>query len=357
VDPLPFLEVGYWAGVHIASLAPEETLTKLAADPDEKKQSGTRPRMPGGGNTYAGGGANEQSLRGGMDSDMYGQMMGQMMGGRGLMGMGEESSRGGGGMMGRGGSGLLLGGGGGGGNTTEVPAELHTDAETVMVRVVDYTVEPDSIYRYRLRIVVNNPNYRRDNVTPGTDKTSKELSGPWSDLTSEISVPSDVATYALRKTPSDANRDGDQMQFQVVRFDPNKGLTIVKTFDHAPGQIIGGATSAAVPKDDYKGQTMTQVDFLSRQILVDTAGGQRALTILGHAGKKLEAPASALVVRGDGLLVLRDQVQDMASGEMKEMDEIYKRTLEDSKPEEKKSSTLYGGMEGMMGGRGGMNSF
>ena len=35
-----------------------------------------------------------------------------------------------------------------------------TDEKKVMIRAFDFTVQPDTSYRYRVRIVVFNPNYK-----------------------------------------------------------------------------------------------------------------------------------------------------------------------------------------------------
>jgi hypothetical protein len=340
VDPLPFFEVGYWAGVHVASLAKTESLKELVEQPEQRTGPGRGAGMPG-----MMGGENEAAMRGrGMGGGDYGSMMARGGGGSGNM---MEAMRGGGrGALGGDDSTPGMGGLGG-------SAEANypkTDAETVLVRAIDYTVEPDSVYRYRLRIVVNNPNYKRQNVAPGVDNTSKELTGPWSEPTASVDVLDDVATYALGKAPQPAERKSAAVQFQVVRWDAVTGLTIVKTFDHAPGQIVGDVIAAAVPKHpDFKGTTSQTVDFVTRQIMLDAVGGDRSLALLGQEGKRLNAPAAALLIRPDGLLVLRDQVRDAASGEVKEMDEIYRKTLEDARPESRKSTSLMGGY-GMSGG-------
>ena len=41
-----------------------------------------------------------------------------------------------------------------------------SEEKKVMVRALDFTVEPNTTYRYRVRIVVANPNYNRDDVSP-----------------------------------------------------------------------------------------------------------------------------------------------------------------------------------------------
>ena len=107
-----------------------------------------------------------------------------------------------------------------------------------MVRSLDFTVEQDTTYRFRLRVVVRNPNLNREDVAAGVDTTSPELFGPWSEPTDEVTMPADVTAYAVRKTPS-ASPGSEQVQFQVTRWNPEDGFTTVRDFNAGPGQIIG----------------------------------------------------------------------------------------------------------------------
>ena len=47
-----------------------------------------------------------------------------------------------------------------------------------MIRALDFTVEPDTTYRFRVRIVVFNPNYHLEDVTPGVDTKSLDSTAP-----------------------------------------------------------------------------------------------------------------------------------------------------------------------------------
>ena len=64
-----------------------------------------------------------------------------------------------------------------------------TDEKKVMIRAFDFTVAPDTSYRYRVRIVVFNPNYKREDVNPGVDTKKKLMRGPWSEPTDEVQCP------------------------------------------------------------------------------------------------------------------------------------------------------------------------
>ncbi len=358
VDRLPFLEVGYWVGVHPVELVPKELLETKS----ETAAAGGRPGGfdgDSGGMMGAAGGMMGPGGRGGRGGGMGG--MSGMMGGAagGMMGPGGRGGMGGmmgGGTGGGGGSmsgfGSMFGASGGGGDTNYD----KTEADKLMVRSIDFTVEPDSIYRYRVRLVVQNPNLGLESVMPGVDKETKELTGPWSDLSSTVAIPADVATYVMDFAPSgpEQKRD-DRVMFQVVRYQPDSGLTIVTTSTDSPGMIVGDAKAAGVPDLDNRKIVSQTVDFTSRRVLVDVAGGSQSVEGLKLGTAAFDAPARAVLLRSDGTLIVRDEASDANDGEMIEMKKIYDQTLVDAKGE-KKSSALgggFGGMEGMMGGAGG----
>ncbi len=202
VAPLPFLKAGSWERVHVARMVPAEKL-KVAAAADAGELG------PGiGGENMPGMPAENMMAREAMP---------------GAAGMAAE-------MMGMEGGGMS-----GGAETIDFE---HTDAKEIMIRSLDFTVDPDTTYRFRLRIVVYNPNLNREDVTPGVDIKSVELTGPWSDPTDEVTMPPDVATYALGKEPP-VRQKLDLVKFNVARWTPDTGVTVVKDFTVSPGELIG----------------------------------------------------------------------------------------------------------------------
>ena len=71
-------------------------------------------------------------------------------------------------------------------SAAEEPNFTKIEDPTLMIRSLDFTVEPDTTYRFRVRIVVVNPNKDHTDVNPGVDTESKELLGPWSEPTDEV---------------------------------------------------------------------------------------------------------------------------------------------------------------------------
>jgi len=345
VDPLPFLKAGLWEKVHIASLVPKEK-KKLP-----ERQMGNM--MGGGmmGDQMAGnssammeqmrgkqGGSYMADMMKGMSSGKMnsGSMMGMMAGGEGRSGMM--------GMM-------------GGGSPESAGDYWKSEEKRVMIRALDFTVEPDTTYRYRVRIVVANPNYKREDVNFGVDVKSKELKGPWSEATDTVAMPPDVMPYAVGTMAGGVNSD-TKVRFQVIRFNPADGVTVPRTFEAPPGEIIGEPKTAEIPASDGSGKKSKLIDFTTRQIVLDSSGGGFQLLPGGMVGPPVERPVLALVLRPDGSVAVHNEADDSADEVRKDIKANYDQELKESHRERRTSvgmgmMGMMGGMTGMMGGMGG----
>jgi hypothetical protein len=304
VNPLPFLKAGFWERVHVARMVPQEKL-----------------EVPKIQYQYAAGGSSA-----GMPGDTVPMLPPEATSSRASMpemapAMAMEGTSGG--MYGPG----------------ESINFEKTEADEVMIRALDFTAEPDTTYRFRVRIVVFNPNRGREDIAPGVDKDSVELFGPWSEPTEEVTMPSDVATYAINKEPV-VPRKLDLVNFEVARWTPDDGVTVVKRFPAAPGEIIGEYRSADVPTND-NGVTKThsrRIDFNSHHVVLDVIGGDQPIPALGPgaSGGRLAVPAVTLLVRPDGAVVVRNQASDLHDKVRKDMWDNYNRELKAAEDEKNK---------------------
>lgn len=336
VDPLPFLTSGLWEKVHIASLVPKE----LKEIPDPTKAAGAG--MGGYGGMMGG------SMMMGPGMGGYDGMMGEM----GMDGPGSRGSSMMGGMMGMMGMMGEMGGMMGGGSTETLANFWRTEEKKVMIRALDFTARPDEIYRYRIRIVVYNPNLNRDDVSPGVDNKSEDLVGPWSEPTGEVHMPPDVTAYAMGVLPAGGKSDV-KATFQVVKFNLEDGLTLPRNIDAGAGEFVGMGPplSTAVPTSDGTGQKNQRVDFNSRMMVVDIQGGFKPLPA-DFPGNIIPQPAAALLMRPDGSVVLRDEADDRLDEVRKDVDSTYRRELKES--DKVRSSSMGSGYDMMMGGMEGM---
>ena len=324
-DPLPFLTNGLWEKVHIASLVPKE----LKEIPDPTKNVGMMgPGMMPGMMGEMGMGMMEPSGPGMMGPGMMGPGMMPGMMSEMCMEMGMP------GMMGAGGA-------------PETLANFwRSEEETVMVRALDFTAQPDESYRYRMRVVVYNPNVNREDVAPGVDTKSETLAGPWSESTDEVHMPPDVTAYAMGVLPATPKSEM-KVAFQVVKFNPEDGLIVPRNFDAAPGQIVGDMATAATPTSDGTGPKNKTIDFNSHLMVLDVAGGFKALPS-DFPGNVILQPATALLLRPDGAVELRAESDDRLDEVRRDVESNYKREIKESN--EMRSSSMGSGYDEMMGG-------
>jgi hypothetical protein len=245
--------------------------------------------------------------------------------------------------------------GGGMSAANENLGDWRSDAKKVMIRAFDFTAKEDETYRYRVRIVVYNPNKGHEDVSPGVNTTSDDLNGPWSQETDAVSMPPDVMPYARGTMPPDASSDM-KVQFQVVRFHPLDGVTVPRPFWASPGEVIGEPRTADIPVSDGSGKKSKTIDFTSRQILLDVfankkTGGYQPLPP-GFVGAPIVKPALALVLRPDGSVVVHQEADDEANDVRKDIDSNYKHEI--SQSTKKRESSAGSGMMGMMGMMGAM---
>ncbi len=335
VDPLPFLKAGLWEKVHIASLVPKEKKEVPKSQIGGGMGRGMMGMMTGDSSEMM----REMSRGGRMGGGSMADMMKKMGGGRGMM----ASAEGRGGMMG------MMGGGA----SESVGDYWKSEEKRVMIRALDFTVEPDNTYRYRVRIVVANPNYKREDVSPLALLTTKqkELKGPWSEETDPAAMPPDVMPYAMGTMAGGFDSD-TKVRFQVVRFNLADGVTVPRYFEAPPGEIIGEPRSAEVPVSDGSGKKSKTIDFTTHQIVLDASGGELQQLPGGMVGPPLERPVLTLLLRPDGSVAVHNEADDFANEVRKDIKANYDQEIKESSKERKNS--VGAGMMGMMGMMSGM---
>ncbi len=283
----------------------------------------------------------------GDSADMMERMTGGgRMGGGNMADMMKKMSGGRGMMTGAGGAGGMLGGGA----SESVGDYWKSEEKRVMIRALDFTVEPDNTYRYRVRIVVANPNYKREDINHDVNAKVKELKGPWSEETDPVAMPPDVMPYAMGTMAGGINSD-TKVRFQVVRFNLADGVTVPRFFESPPGEIIGEPRTAEVPVSDGSGKKSKTIDFTTHQIVLDASGGGLQSLPGGMVGPALERPVLTLLLRPDGSVAVHNEADDFANEVRKDIKANYDQEIKESGKERKNSvGTGMMGMMGMMGG-------
>jgi hypothetical protein len=107
--------------------------------------------------------------------------------------------------------------------TNEPPPPLPSllEAEALPVWVHDLTAEPGKTYRYRMRVVVNNPLYAKDQYLSEAQRdaaASPTLAGGWSDWSTPVEVEADRHFFVVSASESDVIGSGPRAAVEVYQF-------------------------------------------------------------------------------------------------------------------------------------------
>lgn len=266
----------------------------------------------------------------------FGRMGGEE--GRGGMGYGPGMGPGmmGPGMMGaEGGRGSYSGPMGGGANSPRT--SLPKGVDFLLLRFFDYTVEPGKRYRYRVSLVLADPNYAMPEnvlapaVLDRQHKESVDAKGQkrprpdfrriegWSDPSPVVGIPLAGGAKLVDVKPPSAEKIGDEpaVTLLVNSFDKDsEGNAIqaaIKRENVHRGDVVNFVEDAeyvvAVPPsiDTHPG-----FKFATGITLIDARGGEKA-------GKNLAMPSQVLLMGPSGNLYVRQELDDKAAVEFHEM--------------------------------------
>jgi hypothetical protein len=212
------------------------------------------------------------------------------------------------------------------GDEEEVVEEQET--EHLLFRFFDFSVQPGKHYRYRVKLVMANPNFgmlphflERD----GMEKV-KTLEAEWSEPSPTVSVPVDSQVLAVSARP-----DGTAT-LMMVRFVEKDGAAAAEEFatiqrgqflnypdrpfpETSPRGMMGAVGSsgpmgmysagAAAPKDEDAPER--KIDYLTNTLLLDVVGGGR----LPGKDRSIAEPGSILLLDGEGKLVVKNELDDL----------------------------------------------
>jgi hypothetical protein len=177
-----------------------------------------------------------------------------------------------------------------------------------LLRFLDYEAEPGKQYRYRVFLVLKNPNYDMDDrVLKDPDSAKKEFIGldsagglaDWSAPSPVVAMPNDVQLLAFGvQTP----RPGQEPTglIRVVSWSKNLGINAWHEFSVVRGKI---ADFSHIESDTLDGRI--PVDYLSGDLIVDLAADR-----IAPKDYRVPVRASQILVLESGRLVIRDKDAD-----------------------------------------------
>jgi hypothetical protein len=277
--------------------------------------------MPGGSRRMGPGGAS--------GSGGYPSYAGSSGGGRMPPGMGSGSGPGG-----------MMGGAGG------MDLSTYRVVSKKQVRFVDFDVQPERKYRYRVQLVMQDPNHPMDAVSApeitSLDEKARErikaieaedtkqskarnrevrtywVTSPWSEPSEIVSLPSPNRFYAGENTPSGTIR----MNNVVIPTNEPQGKVVAVQWDSklgvfAPAELTTHRGSALNTKSDVEvihpmlGDLRKIPDYTLQTdaLVLDMAGGEYLPGTDRNAPER--APGETLIIDAEGNLIVTDEAIDV----------------------------------------------
>ena len=153
----------------------------------------------------------------------------------------------------------------------KLKANVTAAGRLLLFRYFDFDLNPGETYKYRVRLVVRNPNYQRpiEEVVLPAVAEGETRTTPWSNETAAVTAEQDVYYYLQNVRPP-RGVNGTTAQFEVFQWYPKTGTTIHSVLKTAVGDEIGGEQSAElydVAKEEY--DEKATVEFDTQNYLVD----------------------------------------------------------------------------------------
>ena len=206
----------------------------------------------------------------------------------------------------------------------------------LLVRLFDFDVEAGKTYRYRVQLLLENPNYEqpaRFLKNPG-DRKSRETPDAWlewSAPTAPVRVPQDTQVYVARfASGEEATSEEDQLS--AVDKDEQATL-VVQTLDPVTGEVVTGRDTFVrgnVVVLDDEDETLRENRLAAPHLVAEQTPLKTDLVLLdlysGHTPQG-KAPIEMLFLDSQGNIFWRDSVSDQAvTGQFNRLQQYFEAT-------------------------------
>ncbi|MCZ6640058.1 MAG: hypothetical protein O7F71_00655 [Gammaproteobacteria bacterium] len=205
-------------------------------------------------------------------------------------------------------------------------AHAKLAGQWLLFRFLDFSVEPGNAYRYRVRLIIRNPNYDRpieDLVNPDFAKGEIRPT-PWSNMTAPVEVKSDVQYFLTKVSagPPQINANirifewyakaGTYVMGDLKKIVPGQ-LIAAYTQEDRRGKITGGIETEVLRPANQTLRVEENVEIATRNVLLDiddrldiSEEDHRALELDFRHIRNHLSPEQAIVVNQYGELELLD---------------------------------------------------
>lgn len=190
-----------------------------------------------------------------------------------------------------------------------IQTRVRVDGELLLFRYIDFAVEPGKTYRYRVRLVLNNPNYGRlpseangqPLVVEGETRTTE-----WSNPTKPVTIERDVYYFV-----KDIDTKRGKARVSVYQWDTKLGTTVNADLDLYPGQHVAGSVKARVIDPAKNTDEEKMYSFKSSDVFVDNHADM-ALDRTLHKDLKIPPSSTNEVQLPEELLVVDSNTGELA---------------------------------------------
>jgi hypothetical protein len=182
-----------------------------------------------------------------------------------------------------------------------------------LLRVFDYSVEPNKRYRYRVKLGFENPNFGvaiRHLKNPEAPRPQMRTTDQWSEPSEVVTVPNGNGVLAGGVKPQPRNSDPQKAKLLLTAIDKENGIeaAIEQEFERgAVANVMGRTVKARDPRNEQIVER-EGIDFKSDAIVLDIYGG-RALT--KKRDSLLASPVDVLLMDASGHLIVRSELDDL----------------------------------------------
>ncbi len=225
-----------------------------------------------------------------------------------------------------------------------IQSRVSAEGELLLFRYLDFNVEPGRTYRYRIRLVLRNPNFGRRlqdaggvaHVVEGESRAT-----PWSQVTQPIYVEEDIK-YFVTDIREQSGKVFPTAKFDIFEWNPSFGTFINSLLEVRMGQPLSDEVQTVVI-DPAKGKNEEQkYRFSAKDYFVDAIPEIRMDDALhekiddgtaiklppGLRGKLPLAPQTLVAKSSDELVYLSPAVSQQEHSVQKNYMELQKKQFE-----------------------------
>lgn len=178
-----------------------------------------------------------------------------------------------------------------------------------LVRVFDFDVEQGKAYQYRIRLIINNPNFglparMLQNVASGLEEFRET---PWSEPSPPVQVRPAEQIWVAATQPARGIRD-TTIRVKLMTLDPDMGVPTVMKENVGRGTMLNFRRNVDVADLIHHDWVKRDVEFRTGALLLDVRGGRS----LSTRDKTVTEPGEALLFSRDGQLKAHNELDDLS---------------------------------------------